>query len=65
MHWNWNKMLALAATSLIALSNLSFADGDTAQMRNLENRVSALEQRKGASGMINPQGRAQIKDGAD
>ena len=65
MQRNWNKMLFLAATSLVALSNVSFANGDTAQMRNLENRVSALEQRKGASGMINPQGRAQVKDGVD
>jgi hypothetical protein len=34
-------------------------------MRNLENRVTALEHRKGASGMINPQGRPQVKDGYD
>lgn len=41
------------------------ANVDNAQMRNLENRVSALEQRRGASGMINPSARPQIKDGAD
>lgn len=65
MQLNLKKLLSLVATSLVALSTSGFADGDTAQMRNLENRVSALEQRKGASGMINPQGRAQVKDGAD
>jgi hypothetical protein len=59
------KILPWAATSLIAFTNFAYADGDNAQMRNLENRVAALEQRKGGSGMINPQGRPQIKDGAD
>ncbi len=56
-------MLPIAATSLVALT--SMVNADDAQTRNLENRVTALEQRKGASGMINPQGRPQVKDGAD
>ncbi len=58
-------MLPIVATSLVAISNFSYADGDPAQIRNIENRLSALEQRKGASGMINPQGRPQVRDGAD
>ncbi len=40
-------------------------NGNNAQMRNLENRVNALEQRRGSSGMINPPGRPQVRDGAD
>lgn len=59
------KILSLAATSLVAFTSILHADGDTAQVRNLENRVSALEQRKGANGMINPQGRPQVRDGYD
>lgn len=56
----------LGAVSLfIATTNLVQADATDAQVRNLENRVSALEQRKGASGMINPSGRPEVKDGAD
>ncbi|SRR5581483_6139321 len=58
------KILSLS-TSLVAFTSIVNADGDTAQMRNLENRVSALEQRKGASGMINPQGRPQVRNGYD
>ncbi len=60
-----NKILPLAATSLVALTNVVYAGGESAQIRNLENRVTALEQRKSASGMINPQGRPQVRDGAD
>src|SRR5690242_17282677 len=60
-----NKKILSLATSLVAFTSIVSADGDTAQMRNLENRVSALEQRKGASGMINPQGRPQVRDGYD
>lgn len=58
-------LLSLIATSFVAMTPFSHAGNDNAQMRNLENRVTALEQRKGASGMINPQGRPQIRDGAD
>jgi hypothetical protein len=54
------------AASLVLLAGVVHADTtDSAQMRNLENRVNALEQRKGAGGMINPQGRPQVRDGAD
>jgi len=63
MRWNLSQILPLVTTSFTALASVAHADD--AQTRNLENRVTALEQRKGASGMINPQGRPQIKDGAD
>jgi hypothetical protein len=65
MQRNLKKMWPAAATSLIAFTSLVNADTDSAQMRNLENRVNALEQRRGACGMINPPARPQVKDGAD
>lgn len=54
---------AAAASLTVITSVLSAADD--AQVRNLENRVTALEQRKSANGMINPNGRPQVRDGAD
>ncbi|MBS0605458.1 MAG: hypothetical protein KF898_00215 [Parachlamydiales bacterium] len=65
MKYNLKKMWPAAAASLVAFTNLSFADADNAQMRNLENRVTALEQRRGANGVINPPGRPQVRNGAD
>jgi hypothetical protein len=65
MNYNFSKYLLTTTASLIALSSLCLADTDNAQMRNLENRVSSLEQRRGSTGMINPSGRPQIKNGAD
>lgn len=59
------KKISAAAISLAALTSFVPANADTAQMRNLENRVNALEQKKGASGMINPPGRPQVRDGVD
>ena len=61
---NIHKIWVLA-TSLVATAGFVHADGDSAQMRNLENRVNALEQRRGATGMINPPGRPQVRDGVD
>jgi hypothetical protein len=59
------KMWAASALCLVAFTSIANAQADNAQMRNLENRVSALEQRRGASGMVNPPGRPQVKGGAD
>jgi len=58
------KMLPTLATSLVVLTS-SLSAADDMQVRNLENRVSALEQRRGASGMINPPSRPVVKDGSD
>lgn len=60
-----NKQLFTALALSLAASSFAHATSDNAQIRNLENRVSALEQRKGASGMINPSGRPQVRGGAD
>jgi len=58
------KMWSALATSLVAVTS-SVSAVDDMQMRNLENRVSALEQRRGANGMINPPARPVVKDGCD
>lgn len=55
---------SLVVLSGICANSLS-ADAGDAQMRSLENRVSALEQRKSATGGLNPSGRPQVRDGAD
>lgn len=65
MHWNTKKTLGAAASSLFAFTHFVNADVNDTQMRNLENRVSALEHRKGASGMVNPPARPQVRNGAD
>ncbi len=64
MNQTFKKLWPVAA-SLALFTSIAHADADSSQLRNLDNRVSALEQRKGASGMINPPGRPQVKDGAD
>ncbi len=64
MDWNLKKMWPAAAASLVAFTSLINAADET-QIRNLENRVSALEQRKSSNGMINPSARPVVKDGVD
>ena len=59
------KILKQLSAAAVLATVAARADVSDAQVRNLENRVSALEQRKGASGMINPSGRPEVKDGAD
>lgn len=58
-------MKSILAFSALAFSSTLLADADSAKMRHLENRVTALEQRKGASGVINPSGRPQLRDGSN
>ena len=70
---NWKHVLPFALTTLVCMTSVARAETktttttnpDSAHLRNLDNRVSALEQRKGAGGMINPQGRPQVRDGVD
>jgi hypothetical protein len=64
MDWNLKKMWPAAAASLVAVTSLLSA-ADDMQMRNLENRVNALEQRRGANGIINPSARPGVRDGSD
>lgn len=62
------KKHAIFIVPLFALSlsciNLQ-ADVSDAQVRSLETRVNALEQKKGANAMVNPSGRPQVRDGVD
>jgi len=53
-------MWPAAAASLVAFTSLLSADD--MQMRNLENRVTALEQKKGANGIINPAANPPTRD---
>ena len=62
------KHIAFTTTLFtLTLGSLSYlgADVTDAQMRSLENRVSAMEQKKGSNAMVNPPGRPQVRDGAD
>ncbi len=60
MEKNLKKMWPAAAASLVVFTSLVSADD--MQMRNLENRVTALEQKKGANGMINPAANPPTRD---
>ena len=63
------KHIAFTTTlfTTIALGSLSSLQADVtdAQMRSLENRMSAMEQKKGSNAMVNPPGRPQVQDGVD
>lgn len=56
--------MPLMAVSMLVATSKAVAVDDM-QVRNLENRVNALEQRRGANGMINPPARPVVKDGVD
>jgi major outer membrane protein len=65
MNWNLNSKIGQAALSLVAFTGVVNAASDDAQMRNFENRLTALEQKKGAGGVINPSARPVVKNGVD
>lgn len=64
MNWNAKKLWPSAALSLIAGSSLvNAADyGDDARMRNMENRMTALESSNNCCAMVNPPARPFAKD---
>jgi hypothetical protein len=64
MEWNLRRMLPGIATALVSMTDLVSATNGS-QIRSLENRVTALEQRRGASGMVNPPANPTVKHGAD
>ncbi len=64
MKKNTIVMGLLSALSFASVGHLQ-AEVSDAQVRNLENRVNVLEQKKGANAMVNPSGRPQVRDGAD
>lgn len=65
MDWKLKKMIPTIAVSLVAFTSVLSAAGEEMQIRNLENRVSALEQKKGAGGVINPAVNPYCKDAVD
>jgi major outer membrane protein len=62
-----NKLKKLCPALALTLCTMTsvVTGADDIQMRNLENRVTALEQRRGANGMINPPARPVVRDGND
>jgi hypothetical protein len=64
MELNLKKLCPALAVAFVTLTSVVCAVDDM-QVRNLENRVSALEQRRGANGMINPPARPVVRDGSD
>ncbi len=64
MEKSLKKVWSALALSFVVVTEGLFAVEDM-QVRNLENRVSALEQRRGANGMINPPARPVVKSGVD
>lgn len=65
MQWNLKKTWLGFAAPLAVLTTLLNAADNSGQIRNLENRVSALEQRRGQTGMMNPPANPTVKHGAD
>lgn len=64
MEHNLKKIWPALAVTFATLTSVVCAVDDM-QIRNLENRVNALEQRRGANGMINPPARPVVRDGTD
>ncbi len=64
MELKLNKICPALAVACATLTSVVCAVDDM-QVRNLENRVNALEQRRGANGMINPPARPVVRDGVD
>jgi hypothetical protein len=59
----WHVATASLLLSVVATS--VHADNESAQMRNLDNRVTALEQRKMPNGVITPSARPPVRDSVD
>lgn len=64
MDWNLKKMRPAAAASLVTITSFLSA-ADDSQIRNLENRFTALEQKVGVNGIITPAARPRVTDGVN
>jgi hypothetical protein len=65
MQWNLKKTWLGLAAPLAVLTTLLNAADNSGQIRNLENRVTALEQRRGQTGLMNPPANPTVKHGDD
>ncbi len=58
--------IACAFSLALVMSTAHAAQGsESAQLRNLDNRVTALEQKKGMTSLINPAAGPRVRNGAD
>ncbi len=55
----------LSATSFILMTSCLYVEARHTEISDLQNRVTALEQRKGGCGMINPSGLPHVKNSTD
>ncbi|MCL6756151.1 MAG: Lpg1974 family pore-forming outer membrane protein [Candidatus Rhabdochlamydia oedothoracis] len=66
MQWNLKKVWPAIAASMLLATSFTYADfGDSASLRNIENRLNSLEQRRGVNGMINPAAMPLTRNGWD
>lgn len=64
MQWNLKKVWPAIAASMLVTS-FTYADFGDSAMRNLENRLTALECKRGVNGMINPAAMPLTRNGWD
>ncbi len=66
MQWNLKKVWPAIAASMLLATSFTYADfGDSSSLRNIENRLNCLEQRRGVNGMINPPAMPLTRNGWD
>ncbi|HEV3269784.1 MAG TPA: Lpg1974 family pore-forming outer membrane protein [Candidatus Rhabdochlamydia sp.] len=66
MQWNLKKVWPAIAASMLLTTSFTYADfGDSSALRNIENRLNCLEQRRGVNGMINPPAMPLTRNGWD
>jgi hypothetical protein len=65
MQWNLKKMWPAIAASMLLATSFTHADFGDSALRNLENRLTCLEQKRGVNGMINPPAMPLTRNGWD
>ncbi len=65
MQWNLKKMWPAIAASMLLATSFTHADFSDSALRNLENRLTCLEQKRGVNGMINPPAMPLTRNGWD
>ncbi|QZA59310.1 Lpg1974 family pore-forming outer membrane protein [Candidatus Rhabdochlamydia porcellionis] len=66
MQWNLKKVWPATAASMLLATSFTYADfGDSSSLRNIENRLNCLEQKRGVNGMINPPAMPLTRNGWD
>lgn len=66
MQWNLKKVWPAIAAPMLLATSFMYADfGDSSSLRNIENRLNCLEQRRGVNGIINPPAMPLTRNGWD